>query len=384
MADKIVVLGAGYAGVRAVKQLEVELADIDADLVWVSKTDYHLMLHEIHRVICDPNVQAHLKLPIEEIKSPATRFIKGEVVGLDTDAREITLADGSIVDYDYVLICLGSQTAFYGIKGLEEHALTLKSLDNALVIHEAINEAAQNASEHAPAQIVIGGAGFTGIQSAGEIAKFRDIHHLPIEIILVDASEEIHPDPDMRAVLRDRLLERGIEILTDARITEIDESMVHFEGRPSRDYNRLLWAGGITGQDALTNTDLENEHNRMITETTFETSDEHVFAVGDAALIEQDNKGVVPSTAEAAWEGAEVAGTNLARAFRGDSLETWSYTNEGMLVSIGSATVAHNVKSTPISTFSGPVARFLKKAISARWISSITSLRPAARAWPAL
>lgn len=386
MSTKIVVLGAGYAGVGAIKQLEAEAADIDADLIWISKDDHHLVLHEVHRVIRDPGVQTHLTIPTGAIKSSDTRFVDRKIVALDTDARTITLADGSTVEYDYVLVGLGSQTAFHGIDGLEEHALTLKSLNDALTIHENVTEAARNASEHAPVQVVVGGGGLTGIQNAGEIAAFRDMHGLPVEITLIEASEEIYSghDPNMQAALRDRLLEHGVDIQTDTRIAAVDETKIRFEERVPMDYGLLLWAGGITGRDALSDAGLESLHDRIVAETTFETSDERVFAVGDAAFVERDGGGAVPPTAEAARDAAKIAGANVARAIRGESLETWSYSNKGVVVSVGENTVAHNIKGTTVSPFAGPAARFLEKTITARWISSIASWRLAARAWPSL
>ncbi len=111
MTDKVVVLGAGYAGAGAVKSFEDELNG-DADLTWISETDYHLVLHESHRCIRDPSVQDKITIPVHEIKQPTTSFIQDEVVDIDTDERVVELADNDAVDYDYLLVCLGSQTAF--------------------------------------------------------------------------------------------------------------------------------------------------------------------------------------------------------------------------------------------------------------------------------
>jgi len=169
MTDTVVVLGAGYAGAGAVQQLEEELSGT-ADIVWISDTDYHLVLHESHRCIRNPAVQESIKIPIEEIKSPGTEFIQEEVTGLDVDDREIELSDGETVDYDYALVALGSQTAYYGIPGLEDHSLTLKGLDDALEIHDQVTAAAKDATRNDPAHVVVGGAGLSGIQTAGEVA----------------------------------------------------------------------------------------------------------------------------------------------------------------------------------------------------------------------
>jgi NADH dehydrogenase len=382
MTDTVVVLGAGYAGAGAIKSLEATLED-EADLTWISDHDYHLVLHEAHRCIRDPSVRDKIAIPVEEIKSPSTRFIEGRVLDLDCDDREIALDDGSTINYDYALVTLGSQTTYYGIDGLEEHSLTLKSLADALDIHDTVKKAARDASSDDPAQVVVGGAGLSGIQSAGEIAEFRDMHRAPIEITLVEALEDILPgnDPELQGALRKRLLERDIDISTDDPITEADANEIHFKSGESLSHDVFIWTGGITGQDAMSNTNVEKEHNRINAEATFETSDDRVFALGDSGIVEQ-GEGPAPPTAQAAWQAAEVAGENVARALHGQPLTKWTHKDKGTLVSVGEKAVAHNVISIPVNTFGGPAARFIKKAIAARWIQDVAGSAHAARAWP--
>jgi NADH dehydrogenase len=117
MTDSVVVLGSGYAGAGAVRGLESRLDD-DAALTWISDVDYHLVLHEAHRCIRDPDVQEKVRIPVEEIHGDATTFRQGTVVDIDTDDRTVELADDTAVDYDYLLVALGSRTAFFGIEGL--------------------------------------------------------------------------------------------------------------------------------------------------------------------------------------------------------------------------------------------------------------------------
>jgi len=188
MTDRVVVLGAGYAGTRAVKTLERELRRVDGEgttgpsLTWISDRDYHLVLHEVHRVIRDPAARRHVTIPIEDVKSPSTAFVEDSVTSIDTDARRVILADGDPVEYDYLLVALGSETAFYGVPGLEEHAATLNGLDDALEIHEAVADAVADATPDDPARVVIGGAGLSGIQTAGEIAEYRDERGANVDI----------------------------------------------------------------------------------------------------------------------------------------------------------------------------------------------------------
>ncbi|WP_338728912.1 NAD(P)/FAD-dependent oxidoreductase [Haladaptatus sp. DJG-WS-42] len=382
MTENIVVLGAGYAGAAAIQSLEAEVDN--ADITWISKEDYHLVLHEVHRCIRDPSVRDKISLPIADIKSPSTRFIKAEVESVDTDDREIELDDGSTVDYDYLVVGLGSKTAYYGIPGLEENSLTLKGLDDALEIHNQIKDAAREASRNDPAKIAIGGAGLSGIQTAGEIAEFRDMHRAPLEIYLVEAMEEIFPgqDPEVQGALRKRLLKADINILTNDPITEAAADTIYFDEGEPLEFDVFVWTGGITGQDALEEANVEKNHNRVNADATFQTSDERVFALGDSAIIEQLNQErPAPPTAQAAWQAGGVIGENVARAMNGQALTSWSYKDKGTVVSIGDDAVAHNVMMVPIGTFGGPAAKVLKKSIATRWIADVTSVGRAVSAW---
>lgn len=383
MTAKVLVLGAGYAGAGAVKRLEDELDG--PDITWVSDTEYHLVLHESHRVIRDPSVADKITIPTQEIASAGTEFVEGEVVDLDADDRTVELADGTTLDYDYVIVALGSDTAFYGIPGLEENALTLKSLDDALEIHDHVKEAARGASRNDPAKVVIGGAGLSGIQSAGEVAEFRDKHRAPIDITLVEALDEIMPgqDSDLQQEVRGHLEDRDIEILTDDPITEAGESSIEFDEGEPLEYDVLLWTGGITGRNALESANLEKQHNRVNADATFETSDERVFAVGDSAIVDQGDD-PAPPTAQAAWQAADVVAANVANRIRGEPLSTWTYQDKGTLISVGEKAVAHDIELLPFSTIGGRSAQFLKKFVAARWIADLTSWGRAYDSWDVL
>jgi NADH dehydrogenase len=386
MTDDVVVLGSGYAGTGAIKQLESEL-DGEADLTWISDVDHHLVLHESHRCIRDPDVQEKITFDVSDLKSPSTRFIEARVESIDTDERTVSLEDGSTVGYDYLLVGFGSKTAFFGIDGLKEHALTLKNLDDALGIHDAVTEAAREASRNDPAQVVVGGAGLSGIQSAGEIAEFRDTHRAPIDVHLVEGLDSVFPnnDPVVQAKLRKLLEEKDVEIHTGEFIGEVDGETVYVGDEKELEYDVLIWTGGITGQDAAETADLEKDerNNRIEAASNFRTSDERVFAIGDAALVEQpDQDQPAPPTAQAAWQAAEVAGENIARTIRGQPLKEWEYDDKGTLISVGDKAVAHNVKGLPVDTFGGFAAKTLKKTVAARWINTVTGFGAAARAFP--
>lgn len=383
MAERIVVCGAGYAGTTAVKALESTSADID--LTWISDGDAHLLKHEVHRVVRNPDAASDISIPISEIKATETRFVDGRIEDVDVSERAVILDEGDPIYYDYALLALGSSTAFYGIPGLAEHAHTLSGIDDAAAIHSAVTEAAAATQSDDPASIVIGGAGLSGIQVAGEIAALRDEADLSIEVTLLEALEEILPGRD--AALRDRVNEllaaKDVETYTDDPITEADADAVYFDDGNPLPYDVLIWTGGITGREVFGDVAIEANHDRLETDGTFRTSDDRVFAVGDTASIDLDGT-EVPPTAQAAWDAAEIAARNLLRAADGRPLETWSYTDKGTVLSVGEDAIAHDLPLLPIRTFGSVPARMMKKAIGVRWLLGVTSVRRVVRAWPVL
>jgi len=116
----------------------------------------------------------------------------------------------------------------------------------------------------------------------------------------------------------------------------------------------LIWTGGITGQPELENVEVEKDErsNRVHAGSDFTTSDDRVFAIGDTALVEQGDDDVAPPTAQAAWQAAEVAGENLARAAAARPPVVGTH-GQGTVVSVGEDAVAHDVMGMPIKTFGG-------------------------------
>ena len=382
MSSQIVIVGSGYAGAGAVNAFEDEVGEGEAELTWVAEHDYHLVLHEVHRAIRNPSVAEKITIPVDEIKSQQTDFVQGRVVDVDTADRVVETDDGTTVEYDYLLLAVGSTTAFFGITGLKEHAHQLKGLDDAKAIHEDIRSAAAEATRSDPVEVIVGGAGLSGIQTAGEIAEYRDKHRAPIEISLVEGLDEIFPnnDPQIQGALRQRLEDADIDILTGDFISEADEDAVYLGGGEDEEpetlsYDVLIWTGGITGQPEIedVNVDKDERSHRIHAGADFTTSDDRVFAIGDTALIEQGDDNIAPPTAQAAWQAADVAGENLARAARGAPLQSWEHHDKGTVISVGEKAVAHDVMGMPIQTFGGLPAKLLKKSIATRWIAKVSS-----------
>ncbi|MFB6282485.1 MAG: NAD(P)/FAD-dependent oxidoreductase [Halobacteria archaeon] len=372
----IIVLGAGYAGAAAVKELEKNVGG--GEVTWISENPYHLVQHQVHRVVRNRDAENDVVVPVGDIKTPETEFVEATVEDVEVEDKHV-ITDRGVFEYEVLLVCLGGKTAFYGIPGLERYSHTLKSLDDALGLREAMVSAARESTTEEPAKVVVGGAGLTGIETAGEIAEYREASNEPVEVKLLEADESIYPPggEDVRELLVKLLDSKDIETSTGDPISEVDAESVYLDSGSEVDYDVLVWTGGVRGNPTSDQIDVDTHHDRIVARNDFTTSAEDVFVVGDAGKISL-NGGYAPMKGSAAWKGGEVAARNLVSALEGEQLENWRYVDEGTVISVGDECVADEIRKSPVSTFSGYPANHLKKYIAMRWIAHLTDWR---RAW---
>ncbi|MFB6133792.1 MAG: NAD(P)/FAD-dependent oxidoreductase [Halanaeroarchaeum sp.] len=382
MTNRVVVLGAGYAGTEAVMRLQRKAPD-DVSLTWISEDPYHCLRHEIHRVVRRPAVRTDITVPMDRIADADTTTLVAEVTGVRSADRDVELGDGRTVPYDDLIVALGSEPAYYGIDGLHTHAVPLSTLDHAMEIHRRVEEIGRSASRDDPGKVVVGGGGLSGIQTAGEIAAYRDEHDVPIDVTLVEALRTILPngDPALQNALETALEEAGVDVFTHDPIVEATRDTVHFEDRDQIEADLLVWTGGISGSSVEAG--LERERSRFRTDATFQTSADHVYAIGDCALVETPD-GEAPPTAQAAMQAGRHLADVVSQSTAVSAEEPWTYTDRGTLVSVGEDAYASNVFGFDVGVIDGAMARFLKKGVAVRWLASITSWQRAIRAWDAL
>jgi NADH dehydrogenase len=361
----VVVLGGGYAGVTLTRRLERSLPD--ADITLVDERETHLVQHLVHRAIRRPDLGDRLAIPFEEILSRATHR-RARVTGIDRDRQTVSLADGHL-DYDVVALCLGAETAFYGLPGVESHATPLKRLAHAATIREAFERVCETGG-----RAVVGGAGLSGIQTAGELAERAA--DAPAEVVLLEQADSVapsFPEPFQQAVAEE-LAARGVEVRTGVTVERADaETVVTDDGDIASD--QFVWTGGIRGPDALA-------RDRPQVRATLRL-DDRAFALGDAARVVDADGTAVPATAQAAIGEAETAATNIGRLvghLRDDEgfeprLAQHRHDARGWVVSVGDGTVAQ----VGSSVLRGAPARALKTSIGGGYMGRIGAIENAAR-----
>jgi len=378
---RIAILGAGYAGVTLARRLESILPD-DVDLVVVEASETHLVKHEVHRVIRRPAVADAIRVPLSELFDRAT-VRTDRVTGLDPNARTVHLAEGDDLSYDYVAVCLGSVTADYGIPGVAEHGQPLTSVDDALGIRTAFLSAAGvgddadsgDAASPESVDVVVGGAGLSGVQTAGELVALAREEGVDADVTLLEQLPHVAPNfpENFRDAVREELESTGVTVSTDTTVERATADEVETD-RGTFDADVFVWTGGITGTGAMGgDRPLVYDDLRL---------DDHAFVVGDAARAVDADGEPVPASASAAIREARTVAANIHRLVDHDRgtgegfrprLDPYRFDVPGWIVTVGDGTVA---QLGPEVVTGGP-ARAMKAAVGAGHLSSVGAVRNA-------
>jgi NADH dehydrogenase len=368
---RVAVFGAGYAGVVATRELEDRLPE-DVDVVLVDDTGEHLVQHEVHRVVRRPGLAEDITLPLEEVVDRA-EVREATVEALDPAAGVATLSDGGDeLRYDAGVVALGAETAFYDLPGVEEHATPLKSVAHARRIREEFLAAVERGGRD---RAVVGGAGLSGIQVAGELAALAREEGVDPEIVLLEMADEVAPTfpTNFQDAVRKELAARDVEVHTGRRVEEATDSAVHTD-RGTVEYDQFVWTGGIRG-DAAVGTDRPHVgHDLRVAGPT--------FGAGDAVRVVDREGQAVPDSSQTAIRQAPVAAENVARLVDhersgGDGFEprlsSYTYTSLGWIVSVGNGAVAQ----VGPTVWTGRPAKALKTSVGAGYLSNIGAVRNA-------
>ncbi len=366
---RVVILGAGYAGVALSRRLESSLPDA-AELVVVDERPTHLVKHQLHRVIRHPSLADVIEIPLDELFDRAA-VRTARVEGVDTDARVIRCADGTTIAYDVLAICLGARTNFYGLPDVERHATPLDRLDDAREIRSDFRSILADGG-----RAVVVGAGLSGVQVAGELSAFAAEEGATVTIELVEQFDEVAPGfPDrFRRAVAAALAAQGVVIHTGTTVVGASADALEVESGDPIPYDQLLWTGGIRGPAAL-----GGERPSVRSDLRLATD---AFVVGDAGRVLDANGTLVPASAQTAVREAGTAAENVRklvdhRLGSGSVFEPrltpYVYDSPGWLVSVGDDAVAQ----VGPSVFRGPAARALKKTVGAGYLTSVGAIQNA-------
>jgi len=356
MAKKIVVVGGGFAGLHLIRRLERILRPGEVELTLLDRNNYHLftpLLYQVATGELPPHAVAYpLRLPIAHAHQ---RFVQTEVEGVDVERHAIVTADGDFA-YDHLVLVPGSVTNDFGIAGVTNHALPVKTLQDGLVVRTRILETVEKASREPDVErrkallsFVIIGAGPVGVELATSLRDLMD-HSLrgmypeldlvrDPKITLVDAADRVLTAMDERLarIAMKRLAEQRVTVVLRALVSEIGEGVVRTKDGAQFRGGTIVWAGGVKTHplvSGLTAVTLAKD-KRLVVDRMFRAGGrDDLLSFGDAAFFEHEGK-PLPQLAQVAVLQAPAVARNLARLVRGQVLEPYEYHRKGDLIALG-------------------------------------------------
>jgi len=376
---KVLVLGGGYGGLRAVESLS-KYDNIEITLI--DKNPYHYLQTEAYGYIAG-RFDVHdiaIDLSNWSLGFKRVTFIQTEVDSVDFEASSISIKDEKLV-FDYIIIAVGAKTNFFSfIKGLRENSYGVKNLDRAFNFKKEFENAIysklqnrDNSCSKESLNIAIGGAGLSGVEVAAEMADV--VKHYSkaigesakeIKIYLIDASETILPGTSQYLVknTHQRLEELGVNILTNAFISSVNESEIIFKNGDKLEYCFMIFTGGIIASKFNDSVSCEkNRLNQFIPDKTLNILDsQNIFAIGDCAEIRDSKDNILPPTAQTAERSAEYVAKVIRDRIDGVASKEFEMSMMGIFVALGGSYAVGEMFN--LIKVKGYPAYLLKKAIT--------------------
>lgn len=379
----ILVLGAGYGGLTTVVNLQKMVGQDGANIVLVNKNDYHYestWLHEAGAGTIDSNKARYDVASV--IDKSKVKFVKAEVTNIDVTERLVETTEGKI-DYDYLVIGLGFEGETFGIPGLDTHALALANLNAARQVREHIEYqfaswSLDEVKDDSKLTIVVGGAGFTGIEFLGELGnrvpelcKEFDIPQEKVRVLCVEAAPMVLPGFDEGLVdyAVNQLQKKGIEFSIGTPVVEATEEGVKIKkGEDEFEFIKagtVVWAAGVRGNKLIETSGIENARARVRVEADMRAPGfDDVFIVGDCAfMINPEIDRPYPPTAQIAMQQGVQIAKNIVSLIEGNETSAFVPDLKGAVCSLGHDDAIGDAMGRKLT---GKAASALKKVIDNR------------------
>jgi NADH dehydrogenase len=380
---RVVVIGAGFAGLNAAKAL----AHAPVDVTVVDRKNHHTfqpLLYQVALAVLSP---AEIASPVRTVlrRAANTEVLLGEVNGFDLQNRLVRLgamesvsperavsARAGVLDlpYDYLVVAAGATHAYFGHPELEEFAPGLKTVEDATEIRRRILMAFETAERELfagrtppPLNFVVVGAGPTGVELAGAISdiaahhltkEFRSIDPRKSRIILLEGGPRVLPSypEDLSASAERQLKEMGVEVRTNAMVTNIEAGVVSV-GQEKIPASVILWGAGVAASSLgkLLGVPVDKVGRVIVQPDLTVPGHPEVFVTGDLASAKRHNGQPVPGVAPAAIQMGKFAARQIKRSVAGKPREKFEYWDKGSLATIGRSRAVADFGKLHISGF---------------------------------
>ncbi|MCD8864514.1 NAD(P)/FAD-dependent oxidoreductase [Staphylococcus arlettae] len=379
---KVLVLGAGYAGLQTITKLQKQISADQAEITLINKNDYHYEATWLHEASAGTISYEDLLYPVESVvNQDKVNFVKAEVTKIDRNARKVE-TDAGIFDFDVLVVALGFESETFGIEGMKDYAFQIENVLTARKLSRHIedkfaNYAASKQKDDKDLAILVGGAGFTGVEFLGELAdripelcNKYGVDQSKVKLTCVEAA------PKMLPMFSDELVNhavsyleaKGVEFKIGTPIVAANEKgfVVKVNDEEQQlEANTSVWAAGVCGSKLMEESFEGVKRGRIVTNQDLTISGyDNIFVIGDcSAFIPAGEERPLPTTAQIAMQQGEHTAKSIQNILEGQPTSEFEYVDRGTVCSLGANDGVGVVYGKDIQ---GKKAAFMKKVIDTR------------------
>ncbi len=379
---RVVIAGGGYGGLKALDALQHRK---DLEIILIDKNPYHYLQTDVYDFIANKTNITDVAISLVTLSSyycGKVQFVQSKVTGFDFKTNKVFLENDVTIEYDYVIVALGSRTFFpHQIEGLHDYAHGIKSLKWAFLFKQRFEQAMLKKVEEEGScsidpdfNIVVGGAGLSGVEIAAAISEYSQTFFKHsgyacggINVYLVEGAPTILTglDPYLIKTTEKKLKALGVKIYTNVRIQKVNQHSVELSDGRNIQMNFMVWTGGIKAAPVLESVDAPKNARNNLTVDDFFRIGEHknAFAVGDCTEIKTKEGRMVPPTAQLAEISGTLVGKNISLMIDGKEPKHTAEEIDfkGVLVAVGGTDGVAFLMNR--FRFSGYIAFLVKKMV---------------------
>ena len=342
---KVVILGGGFGGLAAARALYK-----DADVTVVDRHNYQTFLPLLYQVSTAGLAADHVAYPIRgALRKTSVKFRMASPINIDHRNKEVKLDSSEILKFDHLIVALGSVSADFGIPGVKEFSLGMKSVSEALTIRAEIMRRFEDLcrfEDDTKFSVTVIGGGPTGVEMAGAIAELirgplkSDQAQVAknISVTLIEAGPRLLPPfaPSLSARTKRDLEKLGVKVLLNTAVKELAHRKIFLKDGTTLQSEVTIWAAGVKGADAMKDLNLPIEANRVAVEPTMQVKNyPNLWALGDIAGAKGKDGSPLPMVAPVAIQQGKFIAKQIKRISENKKLDVFKYLDKGSMATIG-------------------------------------------------
>jgi NADH dehydrogenase len=342
---RVVILGAGFGGLTAAKALAK-----DADVTVVDRHNFQTFLPLLYQVATAGLAADHVAHPVRgALRKSGVKFRMGSPISVDHKNKSVKLDSSETLEFDHLVVALGSSTADFGVKGVAEHALGMKSVHEAIGIRAEVMRRFEDLcrfEDQTRLSLTVVGGGPTGVEMAGALAELKRgplkndeanaAKH--IDIYLIEAGPRILPMFSERLSARAKkdLEKLDVKVLLNTAVEEVKPRQILVKGQDAIPSEVTIWAAGVKGEPTGALLNLPLEGTRISVEQNLRVNNyPHIWAIGDISGAKDKTGHFLPMVAPVAMQQARWVAKQIIRSNRGQALQDFKYLDKGSMATIG-------------------------------------------------